>query len=102
MSDFELTLAGPDGDAAMRAGHTSNGARYALGESANAALVKHPLAKAEQGKPKRFDHIHLSIIDGTDFICWVGRGSDGFHHQIGRMMKLVPNTALTAGEGTKS
>lgn len=86
---YELTLAGPAGDTAAQQSRGSNGAFYALGAEADKALRRHPLAVSELGKPKHMDSVHLSIIDGTDFIRWMGRKSDGYHHQIGRVMKLI-------------
>lgn len=86
---YDLTLAGPDGDAAVKASRGSGGVYHELGADVDRALRAHPLAKAELGRPKGFDHVHLSIVDGTNFVRWMGRASDGWHHQIGRTMRLI-------------
>lgn len=52
-------------------------------------LRKHPLARAELGRPRRCDHVHLSIPKGTRFVAWWGRFPSGYHHRIGRWMQLV-------------
>jgi hypothetical protein len=85
---YELTLAGKDADEAINKAPGSRGVFYELGEDADSELRKHPLAIAERGRPKRYDHIHLSMINGTDFVRWMGRAANGYHYQIGRTMRL--------------
>ncbi len=56
-------------------------------------IAKSPLAISERGKPRHLDHIHLSRFTGTDLCQWFGRGSDGYHRPIGRIMQIVrPST----------
>lgn len=96
---YELTLAGKDGDAAVAKAPGSSGVFYELGADADKELRKNPLAVAELGHPKRYDHIHLSIVNGTDFVRWMGRAGNGFHYQIGRTMKLIrPNASVSNGD----
>lgn len=86
---YELTLAGPEGDKAAELNWDRSGLFYKLGSAADEALRRHPLAVAERGRPRGFDHIHLSVIGGTDFIQWSGRKSNGFHYPIGRIMRII-------------
>jgi len=53
-------------------------------------LAKDPLAIRERGRPRRYDHVHLSVPD-TDFdlVQWWGRGSSGYHYPIGSVMRIV-------------
>lgn len=61
-------------------------------------LSRHPVARAELGRPKGYDHIHLGRYDGTDYVQWHGRSGSGYHHPIGRIMQIVPLPAAEAGE----
>lgn len=53
------------------------------------SLREHPLARAELGRPRGYDHIHLSQPEGTPFVAWWGRRATGYHYRIGCWMKLV-------------
>jgi hypothetical protein len=86
---YELTLAGKDADEAIVQAGGGRGVFYELGADVDRQLRKHPLAVSELGRPKKYDHIHLSITGGTDFVRWMGRAANGYHYQIGRVMKLV-------------
>lgn len=99
---YELTLAGQAGDIAVQQSRGANGVFYALGADVDKALRRHPLAVSELGRPKRMDSIHLSIIDGTDFVRWMGRKADGYHHQIGRVMKLIADTPEHLGRESQT
>lgn len=89
---YELTLADQkEAEAANAKATWSNGQHKYLKD-----LQKHPLARSELGNPRGLDHIHLSQPHGTMFVAWWGRGATGYHHRIGRWMKLVP---LATGKG---
>lgn len=89
MSDYELTLADQAAaEAANKAAAWSDGQHEYL-----KALRKHPLAVSELGRPRNVDHVHLSQPNGSDFVAWWGRGPSGYHHRIGRWMRLVPVAA---------
>lgn len=81
---YELTLADQKEARSAAEWRGSNGQWPYLDD-----LRHHPLAKAELGSPRGYDHIHLSQIDGTDFVIWMGRAASGYHYPIGRYMKLV-------------
>ena len=87
MVEYTLTLADQEkAEAANRAAPWSSGVHdhpY-LDE-----LRKHPLARSELGRPRRCDHVHLSVPRGTNFVAWWGRYASGYHHRIGRWMQLV-------------
>ena len=75
---YELTLAGPEGDEAVKRSSDSDGVYYKLGAEVDKALRRHPLAVSELGRPKRVDHVHLSIIDNTTSCAgWAGSRMDG-------------------------
>ncbi len=57
------------------------------------------MAVSELGRPRNVDHVHLSQPDGSNFVAWWGRGPSGYHHRIGRWMKLVPTAAPAPAEG---
>ena len=67
-----------------------------LGPLKNDFVVK---ANAPTGGYKNhgFDTAHLTRYDGTDFIQWVGRRSDGCFHAWGKLMQLTDDgrAALT-------
>lgn len=47
---------------------------------------------AKLNAPKRKDRVdtaHLSRLEGTDFVQWYGRKSDGYFWPIGRIMRLT-------------
>lgn len=51
---------------------------------------KDPVAKLNAPTSKdRVDTAHLSRFDGTDFVQWHGRKSDGRFWPIGRIMQLT-------------
>lgn len=92
---YELTIADEAGQkAALTSG--GSGVFYDLGAEVDQQLRNHPLARSELGKPKRVDSVHLSLLSGTkDLVRWMARGPSGYHHQIGRVMKII---ALPNGE----
>lgn len=95
MSDYELTLADQAiAEAANKSAAWSSGQHEYL-----KPLRKHPLAVAELGRPRNVDHVHLSQPDGTDFVAWWGRGPSGYHHRIGRWMRLIPMVAQEGRNG---
>lgn len=91
MNRYELTLADQ-----KEAEEANRNAPWSSGVHAHPyldELQKHPLARAELGRPRNVDHVHLSVPEGTEFVAWWGRGPSGYHHRIGRWMKLVPISA---------
>lgn len=54
-------------------------------------LETDPLAKDQRGKPRGFDHIHLSLVD-TNLVQWYGRASNGYHYPIGCVMKIIEDS----------
>lgn len=52
-------------------------------------LSRSPLAVSELGRPRGYDHVHLSQSDGTPFVAWWGRAANGYHYRLGRWMELV-------------
>lgn len=93
--NYELTLA--DQKAAATAARSATGAsgRHAYLKD----LSRHPLAQDQLPRVLRgFDHVYLTQIDGTDLVVWTGRKSDGYFHDIGKFMRLIP---LAKAEQTK-
>jgi hypothetical protein len=89
---MELTLASKDDEALAKAASGWNGQLDHL-----KILKDHPLARSELDiAVKRFrrrrtsvDHIHLSQCNGTELVQWLGRFSSGYHHPLGRLMKII-------------
>lgn len=89
---IELTLASEADEALARAAGGTDGQGDLMRE-----LRNHPLAKGEiEAEVKRLsrarvsvDHIHLARFSGTDLVQWYGRFSSGYHHPLGRLMKIV-------------
>lgn len=57
-------------------------------------LTKDPLATAERGSSRSYDHVHLSQLNETTgpkgrLVQWWGRASNGYHYPLGRVMKMV-------------
>lgn len=40
-------------------------------------------------RKERMDNVYLCRYDGTDFVQWYGRKSDGYFHPSGEIMKLT-------------
>jgi len=71
--------------AASRASTGSNGQGLT-------ALLNNPVVKSARfaGGPARgMDHIHLTRIDGTNYLTWCGRRSNGYHYDFGAPMEMV-------------
>ena len=53
-------------------------------------LRQDPLAQQSLGKPRGYDHVHLSVPDlNPNLVQWWGRGASGYHYAIGPVMKMV-------------
>lgn len=53
-------------------------------------LAKHPLALDQRGKPRGYDHIHLSVSSrDKHLVRWSGRAANGYHYQIGEVMVIL-------------
>jgi hypothetical protein len=55
-------------------------------------LYQNPLAREQRWTGRaRYDHVHLSVACASTklLVQWWGRASDGYHHPIGRVMKMI-------------
>ena len=53
-------------------------------------LRQDPLARQSLGKPRGYDHVHLSMPDtNPSLVQWWGRGATGYHYPVGPVMKMV-------------
>ena len=82
---IRLTLATPEEAATYAAASSQSGLPDDLKH-----LAADPLAVQQRGRPRGYDHIHLSVPN-TDqtLVQWWGRGSSGYHYPIGSVMRMV-------------
>jgi len=64
----------------------------ALGSAGSGLEIFHSDPVARRNSPSRKDRVdaaHLAMLNGTDFVQWYGRKSDGCFWPIGRIMRLT-------------
>lgn len=85
---YILTLAEKgEAEVALKTSSGSDGQRELLKELGKTALAQSEF-RANKKVWQKMDHVHLTRYNGTDFVQWVGRCSDGFHRPIGRVMQI--------------
>lgn len=81
----DLILASDEDAARYRSDDSFSGLPQALSD-----LPLHPLAKEQRGRPKGFDHVHLSISSKhKHLVQWMGRAASGMHYPIGKVMVIL-------------